>query len=115
KSYVPEYHVERWILNAADHGVGQSRTRVFLVATRAEFSRVERPKPTHGRAALIEYQRSGDYWRDRGLRPQRRTILPRRVHGETDDPREDLEPWLTVRDVISTLPEPSEMETSDNN
>lgn len=115
KRYASEYHVERWILNAADHGIGQSRTRIFLVATRAEFSPVERPEPTHGRAALIKYQRSGDYWRDRGLKPRKRTAWPRRAHGETDDPRENLKPWVTVRDAISTLPEPFDEDEADNN
>ena len=33
----PEYNVVRWILNAADHGVAQSRVRVFFVASRAEI------------------------------------------------------------------------------
>ncbi|MCU7933646.1 MAG: DNA cytosine methyltransferase [Candidatus Thiodiazotropha sp. (ex Dulcina madagascariensis)] len=115
KYYAPEYHVDRWTLNAADHGIGQSRTRVFLVATRAEFSRVERPKPTHGRAALIEYQRCGDYWRDRGLQQRGRKNWPRRVHGETDNPSEDLFPWVTVRDSISSLPEPTEENVAENN
>lgn len=115
KRYAPEYHVDRWILNAADYGVGQSRTRVFLVATRAEFSPVERPRSTHGRAALIEYQRSGDYWRDRDLEPRKRTVWPRRAHGETDDTREDLKPWATVRDAISTLPEPFVEDEAGNN
>lgn len=54
KGYEPEYHVQRWMLNAADFGVAQARVRLFFVATRVDFPAVESsPTPRHSHAPMI--------------------------------------------------------------
>ncbi len=114
RGYRPEYHVRQWVLNAADFGIAQARVRVFLVATRAEFEPVQDPTPTHSRAALIRYQESGAYWRDRGLKPMVRDEWPRRLHGQSGKLSEHYQPWCTVRDALAGLDEPP-LEDQDGN
>lgn len=111
----PEYHVQRWILNAADYGVAQARVRVFLVATRADLPPVEVPAPTHSRAALLNHQKSGEYWRERELPARRRKEWPRRVHGQSNRLGPDYLPWVTVRDELQGLPPPPPDDLEDNN
>lgn len=105
-----EYNVRIWVLNAADFGVGQARVRVFIVATRADFPPVEAPTPTHSQAALMHAQDTGVYWKERGIRPKRRSSWPRRVHGDDMGLGDDLEPWRTVRDEFDGLPIPTRKE-----
>ncbi len=105
-----EYNVRVWVLNAADFGVGQARVRVFIVATRADFPPVEAPTPTHSQAALMLAQDTGRYWRERGIRPKRRSSWPRRVHGDKVGLGDDLQPWRTVRDEFDGLPIPTRRE-----
>jgi len=102
-----EYNVCWWVLNAADYGVAQARVRVVFVATRADLPPIDPPTPTHSRAALMRYQETGEYWRHRGLRLRRRREWPRRVHGESSSLGIHFKPWVTVRDVLAGLPEPS--------
>lgn len=103
----PEYRVQRWVLNAADYGTAQARLRVFVVAVRTEHDLDPRlPPPTHGRAALVESQESGVYWRDRGLPRSRRERWPVRVTGQNVGPGSGSLPWRTVRDALSGLPMP---------
>ena len=114
-----EYRVQKWILNAADYGVAQARVRVFLIACRltcrVDIPRVEAPPPTHSRAALLEYQANGNYWRDRGLPAKRRWEWPRRVHGHSNGLSTDYLPWVTVRSQLQGLPMPPPPDDRDNN
>jgi len=103
----PEYHVQRWILNAADYGVAQARVRLFFVATRSGLPSVEgAPIPTHSRAALIRVQGEGSYWHERSLPLKTRDEWPRRVHGESNGLGADYAPWCTVRDALKGLSAP---------
>ena len=112
----PEYRVQRWVLNAADYGTAQARLRVFVVAVRAEHDLDLRPPPpTHGRAALVESQESGVYWRDRGLPRSRRERWPVRVTGQNVGPGSGSLPWRTVRDALSDLPMPPAEDVDGNN
>lgn len=97
-----EYTVSCWVLNAADFGGAQARSRLFILATRADLRAVDEPTPTHSRAGLIEYQECGDYWRDRQLPIRQRIVWPRRVRGAEDG--EEREPWVTIRDALRGLP-----------
>lgn len=105
--YAPEYAVQCWVLNAADFGVAQARVRVVFAASRADLPQISPPKPTRSRAALIRYQESGDYWRDRGVRRKRRDEWPRRVHGDSSALSDQYLPWSTVRDRLAGLRIPS--------
>ena len=111
----PEYHVQRWILNVADYGIAQARVRVFLVAIRANLPSVSSPPPTNSRAALLRYQKSGAYWRERGLPVRRRREWPRRVHGQSNGLGANYHPWVTVRDALKGLPSPSLNDLDGNN
>ena len=97
-----EYTVSRWVLNAADFGGAQARSRLFLLATRTGIQAVDKPTPTHSRAALFESQKSSDYWRDRELPVRRRLVWPKRVGGAVGG--KGREPWVTVRDALRGLP-----------
>lgn len=115
RGYRPEYHVHRWALNAADFGVAQARLRVIFAATSIEFAPVGEPAPTHSRAALVRYQESGVYWRDRRLRPRTRDEWPRRVHGQSGMLGDHYEPWRTVRDALVGLGKPPKEDRLRNN
>ena len=108
KGYTPEYHVSCDCLNAADFGVPQLRHRAFIVATDAKnLPRITLPIATHSRQALLVAQARREYWERRSLHPPRLTRPLLRF--PDDDTRH---PWVTVRDVISDLPEAAAEECS---
>lgn len=89
------------VILSADYGVPQRRERVIIMAGSAELAW---PTPTHSRGALNESKRAGTYWRRHGIAtPPTRGA---RVEGASGDGQADFHgaPWVTVRDVFSTLP-----------
>jgi DNA (cytosine-5)-methyltransferase 1 len=84
--YQPEYRVSWRLLDAADYGVPQNRTRVFVVCTRVDLPQYDFPVPTHSKQALIQR-------------------MARRSNGTR--PTDGLLPWATVREAIAGLPKPS--------
>ncbi|WDI40218.1 DNA cytosine methyltransferase [Bremerella sp. P1] len=98
-------------INAADFGVPQKRERVFIVAFRSDIAaRWAFPQPTHSHAALLRSQWiTGEYWDRHKItkrkRPPMPTITDRRL--EQLEAGDGLESWLTVRDAISDLPDPT--------
>lgn len=105
--YEPEYAVEWRLLNAADYGVPQNRSRVFIVATRYDLAVPYRfPPRTHSREALVHAQRSGAYWTRHDLPVPEE--LPDSV--SKDDQSDPHAPWVTVRDGIVDLPDPAHEE-----
>ena len=103
------YQVVTRVLNSADYGVPQRRERVFFVGFRADLG-IEWafPKPSHSKDALLWSQwRSGVYWKNHNLlKPEqllnsRTAVAVRRLREKPA-----LAPWLTVRDALSTLPDP---------
>lgn len=103
--YEPEYLVTWRLLDAADFGVAQNRQRVFIVATRSGLSQYRFPVATHSRRALLQFQRSGEYWTRHGIRKP--IALPANGGNAAADPRL---PWRTVRDELAGLPAPSDNE-----
>lgn len=84
------YDVYWRVLNAADYGVPQSRDRVFVLALpRGCLFRF--PKPTHARLSPVKKSRS-----------------PRRQGSVSG-----LRPWVTVRQALHGLPEPSSIQMRD--
>lgn len=100
----PGYSV--WIasVESANYGVPQRRNRLFIIALRHDLGRNWTwPAPTHSRNALLEakYNGTGVYWHEHGL-PGPQNGRPGRPAGP---PRGDAR-WRTVRDALSTVPEP---------
>ena len=95
----PIYDVTWRVLNAADHGVPQTRERVFIVGLRRDLGlRWAFPPPSHSRAALLHAQRAtGAYWARHGMT----SLFPARQKPG------GLLPWRTVRDALAGLPDPA--------
>ena len=107
----PRYAVKFQVLNAADHGVPQTRERVFIVGFRADTGIEWRfPEPSHSRDALLHAQWvTGEYWKRHQL-----PIPASKPDGTRNRARTSsslsclpLQPWRTVRDAIADLPPPT--------
>jgi DNA (cytosine-5)-methyltransferase 1 len=109
------YNVVHTLVNAADYGVPQQRHRVFIVGFRSDLeAEWSFPKTTHSFDALLYDQWvTGDYWdRHKVATKNREPLGPRlanRVAGLRNvlDPSELGKPWMTVRDALADLPEPT--------
>jgi DNA (cytosine-5)-methyltransferase 1 len=107
-----EYKTTFRLLNAADYGVPQRRERVFIVAFRSDLA-VEWsfPEPTHSKEALaITKWATGEFWERHGISKRKRPKPTERDLGVVA--RSDLftanrKPWLTVRDALVGLSEPT--------
>ena len=92
------YRVAWRTLNAADYGVPQTRERVFIVGFRSEVGAAWAfPDPTHSLAELERTLASCEYF-DRHA-SERPAAAGRGPGGRF--------PWLTVRDALAGLPDPS--------
>lgn len=107
-----KYNVCFRLLNAANYGVPQKRERVFIVGFRSDLNvDWSFPDATHSEDALLWSKWvTGEYWK-------RHNIRPPKVDEKTFKKIEALqnsygmfepveEPWVTVRDAISDLPDP---------
>lgn len=105
-----QYQVVSQVLNAADYGVPQRRERIVFVGFRSDIGiRWSFPEKTHSLEALLWQQcRSGDYWEHHRV-PQLQRDLDLRLHakGMRLPEKPKYKPWLTVRDAISDLPDPT--------
>ena len=104
--YDPEYRVNWGLVNAADYGVPQTRSRVIIVATRCGLPTVSLPRPTHSMAALIRDQATGVYWEKHGIKPPMSLRAQRGAPGYVRDPNVERAPWRTVRDALNGLANP---------
>ena len=97
------------VLNAADYGVPQKRERVFFVGFRNDVAaNWAFPKATHSQEALLHAQSTqGTYWD--GHRLSRRN--PMASLPISDSTLATLQPWRTVRDALSGLPDPENKST----
>jgi DNA (cytosine-5)-methyltransferase 1 len=110
-----EYRVVPRLLNAADYGVPQKRERVFFVGFRSDLNiQWAFPEPTHSRDALLRDQWvTGTYWERHGISKKDRPEMPPSLATRVSVLRDQnplgfahAEPWKTVRDAISGLPDP---------
>lgn len=108
------YNVVTQVLNAADYGVPQHRHRVFFVGYRNDLdAEYEFPKATHSLDALLHDQWvTGSYWERHQLpkkhRPELAVRFASRVAALRQVDRDSLgSAWVTVRDAISDLPNPT--------
>ncbi len=114
KSKAPPEYIVKWkLVNAADYGVPQKRMRVFIVGYRADIARPWTfPEATHSHEALLHSQWiSGDYWERHAVTKKNRPAKPEDIDRKLDAAGSTakailLQPWQTVRDAISDLPDP---------
>lgn len=114
-----EYHIVARLVNAANYGVPQKRERIFIVGFRADIHRPWTfPTETHSFDALLRDQWvTKDFWERHRVPKKNRPEQPLRIEkklallSETD-PATLPQPWLTVRDAISGLPDPEKRQTS---
>lgn len=105
-----EYRVVFRLLNAADYGVPQKRDRVVMVGFRSDIQEPWTfPVATHSEEALL-YSKwvTGTYWDDHQIAQKQRPEMPQGLAARVA--RSDVLPltarWRTVRDELSTLPDP---------
>lgn len=108
-----EYHVSWKLVNAANYGVPQKRMRVFIVGFRADLDvRFSFPIETHSQQALLFSQwGTGEYWERHQVAVADRPTRPVNIERVLNTFRKNgfestCEPWKTVRDAISGLPDP---------
>ena len=109
------YRVVMRVLNSANYGVPQRRERIFLVGFRADTGlEWHFPKQSHSRDALLWSQwRDEAYWDLHRIANKDRPndgVARTRALNIAEKPLE--EPWLTVRDAISDLPDPEHSPTT---
>lgn len=104
------YRVISQVVNAANFGIPQKRERVFFVGFRKDIG-IEWffPRQTHSFDSLLLDQLEGGYWERHEIPKAQRwpdkrlKMKAERLLGITFG-----QPWRTVRDAISDLPEPDE-------
>ncbi|MDR1615826.1 MAG: DNA cytosine methyltransferase [Syntrophomonadaceae bacterium] len=100
------YKVVFRLLNAADYGIPQKRERVFIIGFRSDINgNWSFPIATHSEEALhYEKYISKKYWEKHSVKYPNK-YEP--VNASLFDPPEK-KPWVTVRDAIGDLPNPTE-------
>ncbi|MBZ0189859.1 MAG: DNA cytosine methyltransferase [Candidatus Obscuribacterales bacterium] len=114
------YRVVFRLINAADYGVPQRRERVIIVGFRNDLGiEWSFPNQTHSQDGLIFSQWvSGEYWDIHRISKKHRPSIPVKLQSRTEKLTGKLfpplhNPWLTVRDAISDLPDPTNYDGSD--
>lgn len=110
-----KYNVSFRLVNAADYGVPQKRERVIIVGIREDLNAAwSFPAPTHSEDALLwnKYV-TGEYWESHNMTmPETEKayakIEEERLKKKYGLFKPDLQPWKTVRDVLSDLPLPND-------
>ncbi|MBJ7019084.1 DNA cytosine methyltransferase, partial [Vibrio cholerae] len=104
------------LVNAADYGVPQKRERVFIVGFRSDIdAKWTFPETTHSEESLLwDKWVTGEYWKRHNIpepsideRTEKKVAKLIQKYGFF---RPAQKPWLTVRDAIADLPEPSSPE-----
>jgi DNA (cytosine-5)-methyltransferase 1 len=109
------YRVVTRVLNAANFGIPQKRERVFFVGFREDLGiEWNFPQATHSRDALLWDQSSkGSYWDRHGISKSHRFYTTRDSALADSLPFAPAEkPWLTIRDAITDLPNPTSSHAS---
>lgn len=114
-----KYKVTFKLLNAADYGVPQKRERVFIVGFRSDLNiNWSWTEPTHTEEALIwDKWVTGEYWERHGIPSSARPECNPKLRARLQKTGASLlgsmtAPWHTVRDAISDLPEPENIDAA---
>ena len=113
------YNVVYQLLNAAHYGVPQHRQRVIIVGVRSDLGiEFSFPEETHTEDALL-YDKwvSGNYWERHRIPKSKRPVITKQLKRKISElqvmfPEMLGQPWRTVRDAISDLPQIAAGETS---
>ena len=113
------YNVVARVLNAADFGVPQRRERVIIVGFRSDIGAAwSFPEPTHSENALLFAKWvDGKYWERNCISNRKRPSVPPHLAGRIEalaraQGNAALQPWRTVREAISDLPDPESREST---
>ena len=111
------YRITFRLLNAADYGVPQKRERVFIVGFRSDLNaNWSFPEPTNTKEALIWHKWvTGEYWEKHSISSNDRPEMPAKLRSRLERFGPNLlgtmaAPWCTVRDAISDLPPPENVD-----
>lgn len=116
-----EYNVLYRLVNAADYGIPQKRERVFIVGFRSDVdANWSFPHSTHSEDALLWSKWvTKEYWNKHKVRcpkiddkTENRVARLKQKYGMFEP---ELEPWVTVRDAISDLPDPESKKAEEFN
>lgn len=108
------YQVIFRLLNAADYGIPQQRTRIFIVGIRSDLNlKWSFPKQTHSQDRLLwEQWITGNYWNKHKTlqpeQPKKNISQIKELESRLFSPNEL--PWQTVRDALHDLPNPTQVE-----
>lgn len=110
------YQVVSRVLDAADYGVPQKRSRIFIVGFR-EDQNIDWsfPNGTHSSESLLSEQWiTGAYWESHKISDKNRPKLNERLTKKIEKLRIQplrynlsLKPWRTVRDMLAGMPTPT--------
>lgn len=102
------YTVDYRLLNAADVGAPQKRTRLVIQAVRSDIAtNIVWPKQTHVESLLRQAKADGSYWAEHGIE----TVGACGSSTHETSPLwidDSVKRWRTVRDALLDLPEPSQ-------
>ncbi|WP_414623744.1 DNA cytosine methyltransferase [Calothrix sp. CCY 0018] len=111
------YRITFRLLNAADYGVPQKRSRVFIVGFRSDLNtNWSFPEPTNTKEALIWHKWvTGEYWEKHSISSKNRPEMPSKLRSRLERFGPNLlgtmaAPWCTIRDAISDLPPPENVD-----
>lgn len=116
-----EYNVLYRLVNAADYGVPQKRERVFIVGFRSDVdANWSFPQPTHSEDALLWRKWvTKEYWKKHNIRCPK---IDKKTENKVERLKQkygmfgpELDPWITVRDAISDLPNPQSKKANEFN
>ena len=109
------YSVLPTLVNAANFGIPQRRERIFFVGFRHDMDvRWRFPDESHSLDALLADQWvTGDYWEQHGISKRERPAMPDGVAARVaslrkSNRRPDKYPWMTIRDALADVPEPTQ-------
>ena len=115
-SYIgSRYEVQFKLINAANHGIPQTRERVFIVGIRADLGLSwSFPESTHSEERLLwEMHVTGEYWKRHAIAATDRPPIGMgatenlfRLKNRTGLFEPSLAPWRTVRDALHDVPDP---------
>lgn len=114
------YDVVCRVVNAADYGIPQRRERVFIVGFRHDLGvRWSFPDATHSLESLLHSQWiSGEYWDRHKISLKKRPPIDIKTKAKVEkmkpyyQPTDIDRPWLTIRDGLMGLPDPSNIKVA---
>lgn len=108
-----EYNVIYRLVNAADYGVPQKRERVFIVGFRSDINaNWSFPDTTHSEDALLwDKWVTKKYWVRHQINipsiDEKTDKVIKKIQQKYGMFEPQLKPWVTVRDALSDLPDPT--------